>query len=124
MAHAWLPVVGYTALIFLLSSIPDLSPGTSKPHMDKVAHFVEYGIFGFLAARAWSMSGIGNLRVVLLLTILLGAGTGALDELWQGRFGRHTSFGDWVTDSIAVVVISSITIWWWSRRRDPHSVRR
>jgi len=51
---AWLPVVAWAALIFTLSSIPDL--GTGLGGLDlllrKLAHAAEYAVLGALLLRA------------------------------------------------------------------------
>lgn len=49
----WIPVIAYMALIFYLSSRP--MPEEILPeiwNVDKVAHFIEYGVLGFLWSRA------------------------------------------------------------------------
>jgi hypothetical protein len=54
LAFAWLPVVAWAALIFGLSSIPDLGTGLGgwDLALRKAAHFAEYAILGALLARA------------------------------------------------------------------------
>ena len=49
----WVPVVVYAGAIFFLSSRPALDTGIEVPHLDKLAHLVEYAGFGYLCARAF-----------------------------------------------------------------------
>ena len=50
----WLPVLLWAAMIFALSSIPSLATGlgTWDLVLRKLAHGVEYAVFGLLLARA------------------------------------------------------------------------
>jgi VanZ like family len=51
---AWLPVVAWAALIFTLSSVPDLGTGLGGWDLvlRKLAHAAEYAILGVLLLRA------------------------------------------------------------------------
>ena len=52
--HLWLPVLLYAGAIFTLSSFPiSFPPGFKIHYLDKVLHAIEYGILGFLLARAF-----------------------------------------------------------------------
>ena len=53
-ARLWLPVVAWAALIFALSSVPDLGTGLGGWDLllRKIAHAAEYAILGALLARA------------------------------------------------------------------------
>jgi VanZ family protein len=50
----WLPVVAWAALIFTLSSIPDLGTGLGgwDLALRKIAHAAEYAVLGWLLLRA------------------------------------------------------------------------
>jgi VanZ family protein len=101
----WLPVLGYVTLIFALSSTSDL-PGTRLfPHMDKVAHFVEYGILGLLVGRAFRHSGIYFVtRFWLGLAIVAALAVGFLDEWYQSTVpGRERSNFDFLADAAGVL---------------------
>jgi len=107
----WLPVLAYIALIFGLSSIHGNAIPSPFPYVDKVAHLMEYGLFGLLAGRAirFTMSGRSAL-VTAVVTILFGALIGALDENYQ-RFtpGRDCDLTDWMTDTVAVALSVILT---------------
>ncbi len=52
--YFWFPVLCYAGLIFALSSFPfSFPPALRIRFADKVIHVVEYGILGFLLARAF-----------------------------------------------------------------------
>jgi len=103
--ESWLPVAAYVALIFTLSSIPDLAPPPVVPYMDKLAHAAEYGILGLLLARAFRLSAPGLAAVAAaVLTLGTGAMIGFLDESFQGTVGRNSSLLDWGADVAGLVV--------------------
>jgi len=68
---AWLPVVAWAALVFTLSSIPDLGTGLGgwDLALRKVAHAAEYAVLGALLLRAVGRelpaAAIGNWRPLL-----------------------------------------------------------
>ena len=68
----WLPALAWMALIFYLSSQPDL-PGPPDPLWDlvfkKAAHFVTYAILAGLLARALAPRP-GSATMALILTVL------------------------------------------------------
>lgn len=79
----WLPPVAYMALIFYMSSRP--APEGLLPeiwNIDKVIHFIEYGILGILWFRALKTSGanIGRIAIAAFaITFLYGLS----DEIHQ-----------------------------------------
>jgi len=97
----WLPVLGYLAVIFALSSIPNLSvPGTFE-YRDKFAHLLEYGGFGLFVARAardtWPQVGAWRRAAWVLLAV---SAVGACDEKYQQWTpGRESSVYDWAADT-------------------------
>jgi len=93
-------------LIFSLSSIPPKSIpdiGTELP-IDKVVHFIEYGIFGFLLFK--SLHSLNRLRIwqITIIAIFSGIIIGALDESYQSLTKRTPSVYDWLADVIGVAV--------------------
>ena len=106
------PAIIYMAAIFTVSSIPKLYPpflGVSWS--DKVYHFIEYAGFSLLLYRAlcyWEWSRITIRK--LLLVLLLGAVTGAVDELHQLYIsGRVAQISDWIAD-FAGAIFAAILI--------------
>jgi VanZ family protein len=95
---AWLPVVLWAAVIFTLSSIPDLGTGlgTWDTVLRKLAHTAEYAILGALLFRA-----VRNAPAAVLL-----ASTYAVtDEVHQTFVaGRHGAPLDWAIDSAGAIL--------------------
>ena len=109
MWGAWLPVAAYAAVIFILSSMPVLGPHINASNIDKLAHFLEYGVLGILLARAFSRTLPGRSPwFYLVLVLAIGAATAAVDEVYQGTRGREQSLGDWVADAIGLLVVSGV----------------
>jgi hypothetical protein len=102
----WLPVLLYTGLIFGLSSIPGGLTGPWIPNLDKLEHLLEYGLYGLLLGRAFRFTVGGNRGFAWALgSVMAGAATGALDELYQAHIPRRTSdVWDWATDFTAVLL--------------------
>jgi VanZ family protein len=101
----------YVCLIFGLSSIRGLQVPGSFPFMDKVAHLMEYSLFGLLVGRAIRFTMSGSSRVAMsIAAISVGAFVGMCDEIYQ-RFvpGRSSDVFDWLTDVTAVTLAVVIT---------------
>ncbi|MEK7395324.1 MAG: VanZ family protein [Candidatus Poribacteria bacterium] len=99
-------------IIFSLSSIPPKSIpdiGTELP-IDKVVHFIEYGIFGFLLFK--SLHSLNRLRIwqIIIIAIFSGIILGALDESYQSLTKRNPSIYDWLADVIGVVICMTLII--------------
>jgi VanZ family protein len=104
------PVFVYAGLIFFLSSLsqfPETVP--SFFGFDKVVHFVEYYIFGWLLYRWFSSPDwVWGRRGVLLMTLLVGIGYAVGDE-WHQSFvpGRDASFFDVLLDAAGIAVAAA-----------------
>lgn len=117
MLSVWLPVAIYVALIFTLSSIPNLSPPGHVPNSDKVAHFLEYGTLGWLLSRAWHRTWGRRAVAVVIGVVCVGGLTAAADELYQGTVaGRQQSLADWLTDLTGLLTALALAAWWRRRR--------
>ena len=117
---AWLPAACWVLVIFGMSSISGLSPpDIGLPMADKFAHLGEYGILGFLFARAaWPEAGtLRALRSGAILGLLLGS----VDEMYQGHTaGREVSALD-ATADLTGALLGSLGWSLWTRWR---AVRR
>jgi VanZ family protein len=89
----WLPVIGWAALIFALSSIPSLGTGLGVWDLvlRKAAHVTEYAILGALLLRALGRE---------LPAFAVGVAYAITDEIHQMFVsGRHGSPIDVVVDA-------------------------
>jgi VanZ family protein len=96
----WLPVFLWMAAIFYASSLEGKDIPPIAPGIDKLFHFVEYFILGFLLFRAFSRSSDSpNLKNILIASIFIASFYGATDEFHQ-RFvsGRTCDFFDFLID--------------------------
>jgi VanZ family protein len=94
----WLPVVAWTALIFVLSSFetPDVGSGGVDYVVRKLAHLTEYAVLGALLVRA----GGREVRA-----FLLGVAYAVSDEVHQHFVpGRHATPVDVAIDAVGVAV--------------------
>lgn len=107
----YLPALLWAALIMVVSSIPDLSTKSIRiGYIDKIAHFGEYSVLGFLTAyaiggfhrSAWRIFGISS---------LLSALYGIFDELHQLFVpGRTTEIWDMAADILGAVLASALYV--------------
>ena len=111
----------YAILIFIISSIPHLTP----PHLgftleDKVYHFLEYSIFSFLLFLAFFGSKTDFLKKHLFLfSSLIGIIYAYSDEFHQ-RFvpGRTYDLYDFAADCLGIILIQAI-LWGYLRLKRP-----
>ncbi len=93
----WLPVVAWAALIFALSSIPNLTTtgGVLGDVLSSGAHAVEYAVFGALLVRALEAR---------VLAFAAGIAYAITDEIHQSFVpGRVASGVDLVVDAIGLL---------------------
>jgi VanZ family protein len=99
----WYVVIAMLAIIFGLSSIPNLAPPPRQPvlPLDKVAHFSEYAVLAFALAGSLRRDAPRRWPAVALIVaaIAIAALYGASDEFHQ-RFvhGRDPDVHDWLAD--------------------------
>ena len=98
----WLPVYIWLAVIFTLSSIPNPKlPHIEFRKIDKVLHFGEYLILGFLLRRGFATRPKG----VFLLSILSGLLIAFVDEAHQQYIpGRTTEVWDFLANSTGILL--------------------
>ncbi len=111
-----LPAILWALLIFILSSQSRLKPpDLGFTAADKVAHIIEYGIFGWLLLRSFSRLFLTNHKIFSVVFI---AGTlyASSDEIHQlfvpGRLG---TIGDFLADTVGILL--SIIIYFMIHRR-------
>ena len=117
-----LPVILYAVAVLVIPSLPGLSAPTVRfLASDKIAHFLEYAVFAFLAFRSLSHSGRSRgWKSVAGLTFLLIAAFGVMDEAVQ-RFipGRHPDIWDYAAD-LAGTLVSLAVLSWLAARGAPN----
>ncbi len=105
----WAPVVGWAALIFAFSSVPDLGTGLGAWDLvlRKLAHAVEFAVLGALLARAFAAPAVAAASGVLYAVS---------DELHQTLVaGREGSMRDLAID--AAGVLAGVVTWHLLARR-------
>jgi VanZ family protein len=105
----WLPVLAWAALIFALSSVPDLGTGLGgwDLALRKVAHALEYALLGALLCRATSSP-----RAALVLGVLYAVS----DEVHQAFVpGREGTPLDVLIDTVGVA--AGVVAWQFVSRR-------
>jgi VanZ family protein len=103
----WGPFIFWVLLIFAFSSYPKaIIPQSKYFSWDKLAHLVEFGILGYLSARALRFSGIPWLAGrYARITVIFGLLYAISDELHQLYVkGRYASAYDVVADFIGVIL--------------------
>lgn len=107
----WMPLLCYSALIFYLSHQSDPTQGVSIPVSDKVLHFIEFAVLGFLAVRAFCYPLLkDSWHVSVALSVAYSVLYAAFDE-WHQSFipGRIASGGDLVADTSGALL--GIFLW-------------
>jgi VanZ family protein len=84
LLRLWLPVVAWAALIFVLSSVPDLGTGLGGWDyvLRKFAHAAEYAVLGALLMRA-----TGKPRLAFALATLYAVSDEVHQAFVPGRMG-------------------------------------
>jgi len=99
----WSPLIIYMAFMWFLSSQSgDKIQLVPIPFLDKVLHFLEYLIFGFLVARVISLPEGKKSRIRLFISVIVIALIwGAIDELHQSFVPlRDANLFDLIADCI------------------------
>jgi VanZ family protein len=103
LVRSWLPVLVWAALIFALSSVPDLGTGLGGWDLvlRKIAHAAEFAVLGALLVRATGRAGTA---------FAIGALYAVSDELHQSFVpGRLGSPVDVAIDVVGVA--AGILVW-------------
>ncbi len=108
---SYLPAIVWASLILAVSSAPDFStPGLGFAMTDKIAHFVEYFILGFLTAKAVSTFDLKPLKI-FWISSALASGYGILDEIHQFLIpGRTTEGLDMVADILGSILAVALFV--------------
>ena len=114
--RVWGPAVGWAALLFVLSAVPDLGGLRGLPHGDKFGHAALYAVLGAALGYGWSRS---PRYLSHLLLIGLGALYGMTDE-WHQMYvpGRVPDVADWIADVVGLVIGYGTTVTLLGRKND------
>ncbi len=94
------------AVIFYLSSSPDLPAPPPFPYADKLGHALAYGVLGALLWRTFRGATRGKWQVYAAIeSLTVGVLYGATMELYQSTLSYRTcEWGDVVANTIGVAV--------------------
>ena len=105
----------FITLWILSSRAGDLDPSINLPHLDKLMHFGYFAIGSALVAAAFLLTKKSPMKAswVVLLCLLIGSITGAIDEYHQsfveGRTGND--WGDWMADILGSTAGALYVVW-------------
>jgi len=105
----------WAGVIFWFAS----QPGNGQPQafvgLDKIQHFVAYGVLAFLLAKAsYHRFGCNSMVVIVVVVILFGV----CDELYQATIpNRDSSISDVIADGIGAVA-GFLVAWMWQIYND------
>jgi VanZ family protein len=101
-AFYWLPLILYCLFIYIQSANPSPEQIPSFPFVDKVLHFVAYGIMGILFYRAYQTLRIkNNIQMLMLLSVVSASLYGISDEIHQSFVPfREAEVADVIADML------------------------
>ena len=128
-AKPWLIfwAIWFITLCFLSANpAPNIGNGLFNiPHSDKILHFVYFMIGGFCCANFLNLQLQLPWKKIILLTLLVGAIIGGIDEYHQtltiGRQGK--SLGDWVADVLGTIAGAYYCYFMWKRIKEKHALK-
>ena len=101
------PLFVWFGIMVILNSLPgNALPETASPfHLDKIAHFVEYYVFGLLLLRSLHLLVPSTPTLLhIVATVAVGIGIGGFDELHQLFIpNRECTPADFLTDTIGIL---------------------
>lgn len=115
-----LPVILYAAAILAVSSLGNLrTPKMKLIAFDKVAHFLEYAIFGILTYRSFShLRWTSGTKRTILFSIIFLAIFAVINELFQSMIpGRSSDIYDVLADLGGAVLVLVILLLWRLRQK-------
>jgi VanZ family protein len=114
----WLPVALDAALIYYLSSIPQL-PSPPGPFSDKHFHFASYALFAALLVRALASERLRNVTArVAIAAFALATIYGMTDEFHQRYVpGRTSALDDLAADALGAAAAVGLLLAWAIIRR-------
>lgn len=110
--------IAFAIVVLAVSSYPGLKlPQVDHAPLDKVFHFGQYAVLGFLVSRGWGPwrpGGVAGFAPWIPMLILLAfAGADEYHQHWIP--GRSPEWLDWTADACGVVM--GYTLGAWNNRR-------
>jgi VanZ family protein len=103
-----LPAILWVGVVLFIggrSNVPSVETGLP---LDKVAHFVLYGLLGALATRGWLQQRRPRRVLWVLLACVMA---GAVDEIHQRWVPNRSSDPiDWLTDVLGIGVAAALVL--------------
>jgi VanZ family protein len=109
----YLPALAWAAVVLFIGSRPFTDAPSFDLPVDKVVHFVLYGVLGLLAAGGWRLARRRPAAVIPLVAALL---VGAVDELQQRAIATRSA--DWLDYAVDVFAVC-LAFWLVAGRRTP-----
>jgi len=114
MISRWAVVAAYMYLVYNISSRPISLPQVEVVPLigiDKLLHFVEYGVMAFFVCRAMSVTtGSPLSKTTLFAAIVICAVYAALDEIHQSFVpARNCSVADFIADGVGAMAV--VLLW-------------
>ncbi len=112
------------ALIFTISSFEVAVPGVDRlPFRDKAIHFVEYGVLGWLCARAAAQSWPSvPIRRTFAFAVFVSTLYGLSDEVHQALVpGRSSELADVVADFVGSIAGAAAALVFSTRSVSQHT---
>ncbi len=122
----WLPVVLYSLLIVVASSMPaSRLPKGGLWRYDKLIHAAEYAVLGGLLVRGIVRAVVTRrIGLALLVAAVIAVAFGASDEVHQlATPGRDSSWGDLLADGVGALVGAALVAVWYGVTRRARSSR-
>ena len=100
----WILLIGYSVLIFIFSSRPEVGVEQYFYGQDKVMHFFAYGVHAFLCMAALSDKILLLKLFHYFLALAFSVSYGIFNEIYQYFIPeREFSFGDILSNSLGII---------------------
>jgi len=121
---AWILMVIWAALIFLLSSIPGISYPTFVEPLNVVVHFVLYMVLGILLTRALGFSRMALWKVALIAIFV--ASLFSVSDVFHQFYvpDRTMDPMDWLVGTLGAITGAIVTIFYLSSKKVSRSRKK
>ena len=110
-------VLFFIGIIFFEATLPPSVGSAVIPHLDKVAHFLAFGLLGFLLLNAMRPVWMSVLWKDVMLVCVLVVLVSVADEYVQAfNVTRQASLGDVLAGALGAF---TVTLWVKIRRKQP-----